>query len=476
MNYKTQTWAYYTVVAFLINIIFLPTSIYSKTVSVKGYLKKDGTYVQPHFRTSPDNSFYNNWSTKGNLNPYTGMEGYKTVPSNSTSELVESVNQEVPLITNNLDSEQIDSPSNTFENITKSETSQSDFNLPINSHLELEILENLYSGKNKKGSEIKFRVLENVCDKQGKILIAKGTPAFGKILYSRQRSFFSRRGLLKLEINHTRAVDGQKIELVGMKYKFGGGDQTFGTAATIVWFPLALLRGSNAKISKGTIFNAQIPSNYKIKIASDSNKSKKRNVRASKPNSQEKPSAKQVKVLKVPTEEEFEKKKRRYFEQIYTPDDDYFEVLECIDDPEVIALPFNEGKVSKYKWVLNDPRSLFIHNRITTSGPIPEIAPLKEEKEIIDVLEKMAILFYEAAKGKIVKKSNEKIKGKTAILIYSENSNKDLASIDYFFFHREKLFVVGGTFDNSATGLVKVLQNIRAASDLDKFLKLIQLK
>jgi len=41
-------------------------------VHVKGYYRKDGTYVQPHYRSSPDGNPYNNWSYPGNTNPYTG--------------------------------------------------------------------------------------------------------------------------------------------------------------------------------------------------------------------------------------------------------------------------------------------------------------------------------------------------------------------------------------------------------------------
>lgn len=44
-------------------------------VSVQGYTKKDGTYVQPHQRTAPDSTINNNYSTKGNVNPYTGRMG-----------------------------------------------------------------------------------------------------------------------------------------------------------------------------------------------------------------------------------------------------------------------------------------------------------------------------------------------------------------------------------------------------------------
>ena len=47
-------------------------------VYVQGYTRKDGTYVQPHYRTAPDSTINNNWSTQGNVNPYTGQAG--TVP------------------------------------------------------------------------------------------------------------------------------------------------------------------------------------------------------------------------------------------------------------------------------------------------------------------------------------------------------------------------------------------------------------
>lgn len=55
------------------------------SVSVKGYFRKDGTYVAPHHRSGPDGSFYNNWSTRGNINPYTGEEGKVDSPRPGTS-------------------------------------------------------------------------------------------------------------------------------------------------------------------------------------------------------------------------------------------------------------------------------------------------------------------------------------------------------------------------------------------------------
>ena len=46
-------------------------------VFVKGYTKRDGTYVQPHYRSSPNSTKLDNFSTRGNVNPYTGQAGTK---------------------------------------------------------------------------------------------------------------------------------------------------------------------------------------------------------------------------------------------------------------------------------------------------------------------------------------------------------------------------------------------------------------
>ena len=58
--------------AFISNFSFGQTTVY-----VKGYTKSNGTYVQPHYRTSPNYTVYDNWSTAPNVNPYTGTVGTK---------------------------------------------------------------------------------------------------------------------------------------------------------------------------------------------------------------------------------------------------------------------------------------------------------------------------------------------------------------------------------------------------------------
>jgi opacity protein-like surface antigen len=56
-------------------VLLALASTVAAQVHVNGYFRRDGTYVQPHYRSSPDGNPSNNWSTRGNVNPYTGQYG-----------------------------------------------------------------------------------------------------------------------------------------------------------------------------------------------------------------------------------------------------------------------------------------------------------------------------------------------------------------------------------------------------------------
>ena len=45
---------------------------------VNGYYKSNGTYVDSYMKSSPNNTKSDNFSTYGNVNPYTGQAGTKT--------------------------------------------------------------------------------------------------------------------------------------------------------------------------------------------------------------------------------------------------------------------------------------------------------------------------------------------------------------------------------------------------------------
>jgi len=76
---------FWQIILCVLFIAFIAIEVEGKggDVAVRGHVRRDGTYVSPHKRSAPDAVFSNNWSTKGNYNPYTGKPGYKTQPNNS---------------------------------------------------------------------------------------------------------------------------------------------------------------------------------------------------------------------------------------------------------------------------------------------------------------------------------------------------------------------------------------------------------
>ena len=49
-----------------------------------GYITRSGTVVGGSYQTNSNGSRYDNWSTRGNSNPFTGQPGYKSPYSGSS--------------------------------------------------------------------------------------------------------------------------------------------------------------------------------------------------------------------------------------------------------------------------------------------------------------------------------------------------------------------------------------------------------
>ena len=75
-NGKTMKRIAYLIGTLCIFLMIAGTS-FAGDVYVRGHYRSDGTYVQPHYRTAPDSNPFNNYSSRGNINPYTGKRGYK---------------------------------------------------------------------------------------------------------------------------------------------------------------------------------------------------------------------------------------------------------------------------------------------------------------------------------------------------------------------------------------------------------------
>ena len=63
---------------FFIAFLFVTTFTFAQDVYVQGYTRSNGTYVQGYYRTTPNYTRNDNYSTIGNVNPYTGTYGTKS--------------------------------------------------------------------------------------------------------------------------------------------------------------------------------------------------------------------------------------------------------------------------------------------------------------------------------------------------------------------------------------------------------------
>lgn len=55
--------------------ILLTNNVLAENIKVRGYSKKNGTYVQGHNRTKANKYKYDNYSNAGSVNPYNGKKG-----------------------------------------------------------------------------------------------------------------------------------------------------------------------------------------------------------------------------------------------------------------------------------------------------------------------------------------------------------------------------------------------------------------
>lgn len=62
-------------ISVVLGLLLTTVPAFAQDVYVQGYFRSDGTYVQPHYRSAPNSTTLDNWSTKGNINPYTGEAG-----------------------------------------------------------------------------------------------------------------------------------------------------------------------------------------------------------------------------------------------------------------------------------------------------------------------------------------------------------------------------------------------------------------
>jgi len=73
---KAQIFSLIAGIALVLGLVGFVGSAEAATRVRSYYKPSTGRYIMPHYRTSPNSTRWDNYSTKGNYNPYTGKKGY----------------------------------------------------------------------------------------------------------------------------------------------------------------------------------------------------------------------------------------------------------------------------------------------------------------------------------------------------------------------------------------------------------------
>lgn len=116
------------------------------------------------------------------------------------------------------------------------------------------------------GEVISLTVQADVTDVDGNVLVKQGTLVNGTITKSEKRKAAGTKGKLGFSVDFVKAVDGQSIP-VNLKFDFEGKSKTAVAVAAgaVVAAPLLLIKGKPAVIEAGTVFQALVVGDKKIK-------------------------------------------------------------------------------------------------------------------------------------------------------------------------------------------------------------------
>ena len=79
-------------VFFISLALVFSTYAVAKDVWVNGYTRSDGTQVRGHYRSAPNNTVRDNYSYRGNRNPYTGNTGSNSYRNSPSSQYYQGIN------------------------------------------------------------------------------------------------------------------------------------------------------------------------------------------------------------------------------------------------------------------------------------------------------------------------------------------------------------------------------------------------
>lgn len=120
------------------------------------------------------------------------------------------------------------------------------------------------------GSMVEFRVKDAVVDENNFVLIKANQIVYATVNESNRAKGLGKKGSLNFMIQNIKAIDGTKVPAylnLGSEGKSRSGT-AIGVGALLFW-PALFVKGKEAELKAGTIVNASISENRKIKINKD---------------------------------------------------------------------------------------------------------------------------------------------------------------------------------------------------------------
>jgi hypothetical protein len=138
--------------------------------------------------------------------------------------------------------------------------------------ISVELLEQLSSNKSRTNQEVRYRVRENIMGPNKEILIRKGAVATGRVIAAKGAGGLGRKGKLDFTIESVEAVDGTKVSLRSQQNARGKSNTGTMAAVTLLVSPLGLfVKGKNAKVEPGTIFETYVNETVEVDVDADDN-------------------------------------------------------------------------------------------------------------------------------------------------------------------------------------------------------------
>jgi len=138
--------------------------------------------------------------------------------------------------------------------------------LTAGTSISLELQETISSKIIYEGQRVQFKVKADLIQ-NGLLLVRAGEVLFGTVVKAEKASELGKEGQLHIRVDQVPATDGQQIPLSGNKYKDGENrsKESIGIAALIFW-PALFMKGKEAEIPAGSIFNADVAQTMFFKI------------------------------------------------------------------------------------------------------------------------------------------------------------------------------------------------------------------